>query len=157
VFAGRGYVVEREALRRALARDAAQDVLRFDDAQAGSRREAFLLPDGRLDRILFTTCTGRLPPREWLAELFAAETLGAADRALLLVGRAPGQPVETGPIVCACRGVRAPRIAAAIAQGCASVDAVGEATGAGTSCGSCRPEIARLISQAPKTEVRHAA
>jgi assimilatory nitrate reductase catalytic subunit len=155
-FAGRGDEAEREAVRRALTRDAGPDVLRFEDAKTGAVREAFL-EGGRLERILFTTCTGGLPPREWLAELFAAETLDAQDRALLLVGRAPGQAVDTTPIVCACRGVRQSKIEAAIAGGCANIDAVGDVTGAGTSCGSCRPEIARLLSQSVKPEVRHAA
>ena len=72
----------------------------------------------------------------------------------LLMGRPSGRAVDASPIVCACRGVRAGRIETAVAAGCATVDAVGEATGAGTSCGSCRPEIARLIA---KGEVRHAA
>jgi assimilatory nitrate reductase catalytic subunit len=81
----------------------------------------------------------------------------------LLVGRQPGQTVETGPTVCACRGVRAQRIETAIAGGCATVEAIGEATGAGAACGSCRPEIARLLAAAPKAskaskgDVRHAA
>jgi assimilatory nitrate reductase catalytic subunit len=155
-FAGRGDEAEREALRRALTRDAGADVLRFEDAKTGAVRMAWL-QGGRVERILFTTCAGALPPREWLADLFAAEALSAEDRALLLVGRAPGQPIETSPIVCACRGVRLARIEAAIAGGCGSVDAVSDATGAGASCGSCRPEIARLLNSAPSREVRHAA
>jgi assimilatory nitrate reductase catalytic subunit len=36
------------------------------------------------------------------------------------------------------------------------LDAVAGATGAGASCGSCRPEIARLLS-ATSPQVRHAA
>ncbi|CAN7253052.1 molybdopterin-dependent oxidoreductase [Phenylobacterium sp. LjRoot225] len=155
-FAGRGDEAEREALRRALTREAGADVLRFEDANSGALREAYFSGD-RLDRVLFTTCGGALPPREWLAELFAAEALTPLDRAVLLVGRAPGQPVETGPVVCACRGVRQVKIEAAIAGGCGTVDAVGDATGAGAACGSCRPEIARLLGKAAKPEVRHAA
>ena len=155
-FAGRGDEAEREALRKALTRDVGHDALRFEDAKTGALREAWIA-GGRLERLLFITCTGALPPRDWLAELFALEELSPMDRALLLVGRAPGQPIETGPIVCACRGVRQAKIEAAIAEGCGSVDAVAEATGAGSSCGSCRPEIARLLSQSAKPEVRHAA
>jgi assimilatory nitrate reductase catalytic subunit len=153
-FAGRGDGAEREALRRALVRGAGEDVLRFEDPAAGGLREAFF-EDGRLDRVLFTAGAGALPPRDWLVELFAAEALGAVERTALLVGRAPGRAVETGPLVCACRGVRAQRIETAIGQGAVSVDAVVEATGAGSACGSCRPEIARLIAAAK--EVRHAA
>jgi assimilatory nitrate reductase catalytic subunit len=155
-FAGRGDAAEREALHKALTRDAGPDALRFEDAVTGALREAWVA-GGRLERLLFTTCTGGLPPRDWLAELFAAGELAPVDRALLLVGRSPGQPVDAGPVVCACRGVRQAKIEAAIAGGCGTVDAVGEATGAGASCGSCRPEIARLLSQAAKPEVRHAA
>uniref|UniRef100_UPI0028122BA0 molybdopterin oxidoreductase family protein n=1 Tax=Phenylobacterium sp. TaxID=1871053 RepID=UPI0028122BA0 len=114
-FAGRGDAVDREALRRALTKGAAADVLRFEDPAAGALREAFLDGRGRLDRVLFTTAAGELPPRDWLIELFAAETLSPLDRAALLVGRAPGRQVESGPIVCACRGVRAARIQAAVA------------------------------------------
>jgi assimilatory nitrate reductase catalytic subunit len=154
-FAGRGDEGERIALRRALVRDAGTDVLLFEDAASGSRREAFL--DGpRLGRVLFTTTSGRLPPRDWLADLLTEDELSPADRAGLLIGRPPGRPTDTSPMVCACRGVRAGRIAAAIAEGRASVDAVGEATGAGTSCGSCRPEIARMLAAA-KPEIQDAA
>ncbi len=153
-FAGRGDERERAALCRALAGKAGDDVLRFDDAATGTLREAWL-DGGRLARVIFCTTTRALPPREWLADLFAAESLTAADRLALLIGRQPGVAVETGPVVCACRGVRANRIEAAIASGCASLDAIADATGAGSACGSCRPEIARLL--AAKGEVRHAA
>jgi assimilatory nitrate reductase catalytic subunit len=44
--------------------------------------------------------------------------------------------------------VRAAVIGKAIAAGAGDVDAVAEATGAGTSCGSCRPELARLLAAA---------
>jgi assimilatory nitrate reductase catalytic subunit len=155
-FAGRGDGHEREALRAALTHGAALDVLRFDDPASGSARVAHLA-DGRLDRILFTTTDGKLPPREWLAELFAADALSAADRAALLIGRPPGRAVEVGPVVCACRNVRAERIAAAITGGAGSIEAVGEATGAGSVCGSCRPEIAGLLSRYRSGRVREAA
>jgi assimilatory nitrate reductase catalytic subunit len=155
-FAGRGGEAEREALRRALTRGAAADVLRFEDAKGGVLREAYV-QDGRIERVLFTACTEALPPRDWLVDLFAAEGVSPEDRALLLVGRAPGRRVETGPTVCACRGVRLNRIEAAIEEGCRSVDAIGEVTGAGASCGSCRPEIARALAGYARRETRHAA
>jgi assimilatory nitrate reductase catalytic subunit len=41
-------------------------------------------------------------------------------------------------------------VQAAIAAGAATPDAVGAATGAGTNCGSCRPEIARMIAATTK-------
>jgi assimilatory nitrate reductase catalytic subunit len=155
-FAGRGDVAEREAVRKALVLGAPADVLRFEDPATGGVREAFL-DAGRLERVLFVTASGRLPPRDWLVELFAAEPLGPEDRAALLIGRPPGRAVEAGPVVCACRNVRAERIAAAIANGAASIEAVGEITAAGTVCGSCRPEIARRLAAETSKEFRHVA
>ncbi|WP_307347051.1 molybdopterin oxidoreductase family protein [Caulobacter ginsengisoli] len=155
-FAGRGDDEEREALRRVLIKGSpAAEVLRYEDQTVGSLREAFLDGD-RLDRVLFTATTGRLPPREWLAALFTQGALTAADRSTLLIGRAPGQPLSTAPIVCACRGVRADRIDAAIAAGADDLDAVAEATGAGAACGSCRPQIAHQL-RTRKPEALHAA
>ena len=126
------------------------------DSGAGSLREAFM--DGeRLDRVLLTTTSGALPPRAWLAELFIAPSLTTQDRAALLIGRAPGRAADTSPVVCACRNVRGAAIARAIAAGAHDVDAVSDATGAGSSCGSCRPEIARILSATPRTETLDAA
>jgi assimilatory nitrate reductase catalytic subunit len=154
-FAGRGDEREREALRKLLLQGVAGEGLRFEDPTAGALREAFL--DGeRLDRVLFFTSGGTLPPRSWLAELFGAEALTAADRAALLVGRAPGRARDTSPVVCACRNVRASVIAQAIQSGAMDVDAVVELTGAGSNCGSCRPEISRQLAAAD-TEIRDAA
>jgi assimilatory nitrate reductase catalytic subunit len=155
-FAGRGDGREREALRLALTRGAVGDPLRFEDASAGVLREAHLAGE-RLDRVVFTTTQGALPPRDWLVELFAVGALGGPERTALLIGRAPGRTADTSPMVCACLGVRTARIDGAIADGCASVDAVSEATGAGSNCGSCRPEIARLLKSSDTREARHAA
>jgi len=155
-FAGRGDQAERAALRAALLRGATGEALRYEDPGAGSLREAFLAGE-KLERVLFTAGAGPLPPRDWLVEMFAAEALSATDRTSVLVGRALGRPVETGSVVCACRGVRAPKIEAAIAAGACDADAVGEATGAGSVCGSCRPEIGRMLAKAQVPEVLHAA
>jgi assimilatory nitrate reductase catalytic subunit len=148
-FAGRGDETERAAVRSALTRSAAPDeTIRFEDVGGGTLREARLAGE-RLDWVLFmTTAAGPLPARDWLAELFAAEALTPLDRAALLLGRPPGRIVESGPLVCACRGVREARIVSAIAGGAEDLDAIGAATGAGASCGSCRPEILRLLQAA---------
>ena len=159
-FAGRGGPEEREALRRLLTRPLDGEPIRFEDAASGAVREAYVA-DGRLQAVLFMTTGGKLPPRDWLADLFAAEELSAEARSFLLFGRAPGAAPDAGPVVCACLGVHARTIEAAVAAGACDVDAVGKAVGAGTSCGSCRPEIARMISAAPspvvREEDRHAA
>ena len=72
----------------------------------------------------------------------------AADPLPLLAGRSVADRPDPGPTVCACMGVGANDLRLAIAGGCRTVDALGEATQAGTSCGSCKPELAALIAAA---------
>jgi assimilatory nitrate reductase catalytic subunit len=145
-FAGRGDEAERAALARHLLARAPKDALAFDDPAAGSMRRAFVDEDGRLERVLFMTSRpGRLPPREWLAGLFGAKQLLSEDRPALLTGRPLAPARDDGPPVCICMMVGAKTIEGAITGGCSDVAAVGEATGAGTNCGSCRPEIMVML------------
>ncbi|CAN5267999.1 nitrate reductase [soil metagenome] len=144
-FAGRGDAVERAALRKGLIKGLAGDLVTYEDAATGARRDAWL-QGGRLIAVLYVTHAGRLPPRDWLAELFAEPMLSVEARSALLAGRPPGAPVDKGSLVCACLKIGAKAVQAAIVAGAASPDAVGAATGAGTNCGSCRPEIARMIA-----------
>ncbi len=114
-----------------------------------------MLRDGRLEACLLIGPRATLPAREWLGDLFEADLVGDDDRLSLLTGRPAGARVDAGPIVCACFRVGANTIATAIEAGHATVAAVGQCTRAGTNCGSCRPEIARLITAcaAPKGAV----
>jgi bacterioferritin-associated ferredoxin len=51
-------------------------------------------------------------------------------------------------LVCRCVGISSTRIAAALAAGpLADLEQVGQATGAGTVCGSCHSEIAELLAE----------
>ncbi|MEM9063028.1 MAG: nitrate reductase [Pseudomonadota bacterium] len=70
----------------------------------------------------------------------------------LLAGRPSADQPDTGAIVCSCLGVGARTIADAVtAQDLQTVDQISDVTGAGTNCGSCRPELrAFLIPQLPK-------
>ena len=154
-FAGRGDRLERAAVIEALIRDQGAEVLSLEDLATGAVRRA-VLREGRLEQVLFLTASGRLPPRDWLASLFGEDEVCARDRATLLAGRSAAPAPDIGPMVCACLKVGARTIAAAAQAGAATVDAVGTVTGAGTNCGSCRPEIARLIAAHAK-EKTHAA
>ena len=83
------------------------------------------------------------PDWEAAKALFAAEEPEAAARRALLSGRAA--TASAGPVVCACHGVGADVIAATIAGGAGSVEAVGASCKAGTNCGSCIPEIRKML------------
>jgi assimilatory nitrate reductase catalytic subunit len=145
-FAGRGDEVERNWVAKALSAGAGAqgEMLSFDDPAIGAFRRAWLV-GARLERVLFIT-RGRLPSRGWLTDLFSAPEISPQDRIALLAGRPLGPVEDVGATVCACLKVGARTIAKACAAGADSVEAVGAATGAGTNCGSCRVEIARLIA-----------
>jgi assimilatory nitrate reductase catalytic subunit len=155
-FAGRGDAAERAAVARRYAELSKDGGLSMEDA-GGALRRALFDAGGRLDRVLcLTVGQGRLPPRDWLVERFADAAVDPMLRAALLVGRAAGS-VDRGPLVCACRNVGLRAIEAAIDAGARDLDALGAATGAGITCGSCRPELKRAIAARPSRETQHAA
>jgi assimilatory nitrate reductase catalytic subunit len=80
-----------------------------------------------------------------------------AMRKAVLAGRAPAGSIDLGPMVCACFAVRRATIAEAARAGAQDVETVGERTSAGTNCGSCRPEIKRVISDVVSKPAHSAA
>jgi assimilatory nitrate reductase catalytic subunit len=148
-IAGRGTPPAIETLMQV------QGLLSLDDRATGLTRRIHIA-DGRLRAVAFVVAIDRpLPPRDWLAERFGDDSLSPLDRANVLLGRLPGVE-DVGPLVCACRSVGTKTIEAAIRGGCHSPDAVGDKTSAGTQCGSCRPEIARMIVRLKNQEKAHA-
>ena len=117
-------------------------------AEASGEHRAAWLRDGELQAVLFLGPDHALPPREWLISLFAEARIGSAARHALLAGILPDGPAPS-PTLCACHGVSAATIRAAIEAGCSDITAIGEATCAGAGCGSCKPEIAALLAQKP--------
>ena len=56
-------------------------------------------------------------------------------------------PPATAPVICACFGVAVDTVRQAVAAGTArNVADIGRTLRAGTNCGSCLPELKRLIS-----------
>ncbi|WP_457798244.1 nitrate reductase [Methylocystis sp. S23] len=83
-------------------------------------------------------------PWDAAIDLFSLERLDKAQRLALLSGRRADD--SEGPTICACFGVGATRIESAIDAGCRSAAEIGAKLRAGTNCGSCLPEIARILS-----------
>ncbi len=52
-------------------------------------------------------------------------------------------------LVCLCNGVSERKVARAIAHGAASVDEIGRACGAGTTCHGCHPTLEELLDEEP--------
>lgn len=118
----------------------------ISDPANGMARIAFL--DG--DRLLAALFVARTPVA--VSRDHIVSQLGQVAQAPLS-GRPNAQMPDPGAVVCACVGVGVNTIAAAIANGQATtVTQVGECTGAGTNCGSCRPEITVLLAKFRKLE-----
>jgi assimilatory nitrate reductase catalytic subunit len=100
----------------------------------------------RLGAALFVQVRRDSAAVEWLIESLGKEHLTAAERKAVLAGVPPADAVDRGPLVCSCFAVRRSTIADAVRAGAHSIDAVGSALKAGTNCGSCRPEINRVIN-----------
>jgi assimilatory nitrate reductase catalytic subunit len=125
-------------------------MLEAEDKAKGSRRVA-VMAKGKLAAVLMVTRGGELPPRDYLLDQLG----GAPPAPAVLAGRAPGATPDRGPIVCACFDVGLKTICAAIAERkLASVAEIGAALQAGSNCGSCRPELAKLL---PATKTAHVA
>lgn len=134
--------------------DCSGDLIEYRDAAMGRYRAA-CVQGGRLEAVFFIAPDQRLPEREWLASLFSQAVIDPADLAGLLSARPPkGAMANTGRTVCACFSVGEKTIANAIReQGLDSVEAIGVCLKAGTGCGSCVPEIRRLVAQNASTSI----
>lgn len=67
------------------------------------------------------------------------------SRIALIAGRPAADQPDKGAIICSCFSIGLNEIADAARGGCATVAAIGETLKAGTNCGSCRPDIRRII------------
>jgi len=145
--AGRGKV-DGEWARALLGADNGADWIEYEDRGAGVYRAAYLV-DGRLQACVLVGRAGGLPPRDWLGGLFGQEVLGAGERAVLLAGRPSQANVDAGPTVCACFGVGRNTIFSAIRErDLRTTTEVTACLKAGGNCGSCLPEIGRLLGAA---------
>ena len=117
----------------------------YADQARGTRRLLWLDGD-EVAAVLFLAAGGtRL---EWHAavQLFAKRKLTALERLALIAGRPADGLADQGPTVCACFGVGRAAIERAVAAGCRDVAGIGERLKAGTNCGSCVPELRRILA-----------
>jgi assimilatory nitrate reductase catalytic subunit len=123
-----------------------------DEARGIFRVAAFI--DGRLDGCVFlgpSEHAGKaVPPWDAVKALFEADTIAERERQTLLSGR-NGLP-DTGPLVCCCFAVGLADIENAVASGATSVEKVGKLLLAGTNCGSCLPELRKIVTRAHAVE-----
>ena len=123
------------------------DVAEYRDFGGGVFRAASFA-ENRIDSCVFLGPAHDAGDWEVVKTLFAKEQLGDDERGMLLSGRASDGLASAGPIVCACFGVGRTTICDAIAAGARSTAEIGARLKAGTNCGSCIPEMKRLIAAA---------
>jgi ferredoxin-nitrate reductase len=80
-------------------------------------------------------------------DLIANKTELSEKRLQLLRSGNKADPV-LGKLVCSCNNVGSENIRKKIDEGCHTLKDVCAETGAGTGCGSCRPEVKRLLDEA---------
>lgn len=102
---------------------------------------------GRLTGCLFLGKAEAAPTWDAVKALFEVEKLDDIQRRAVLSGKSAEGIEDPGPVICACFGVGLNVIRGAIAGGTAvNVGEIGRALRAGTNCGSCLPELKRIIN-----------
>jgi assimilatory nitrate reductase catalytic subunit len=128
------------------------ELAEYVDGLRGSYRIAAFV-EGRLIGALFVGPAEAAPHWDTVKALFEAESLGDAQRRGLLSGKSTDGMADPGPVICACFGVGLNVIRDALASGAAAnVEDIGKALRAGTNCGSCLPELKKIVSQQVKHE-----
>ncbi|MDB5654878.1 MAG: assimilatory nitrate reductase alpha subunit apoprotein [Tardiphaga sp.] len=123
------------------------DVAAFEDAGRGVFRAVSFEGD-RIATCLFIGPAQDALDWDSVKALFAASALDDEQRRMLLSGKSADGHASAGPIVCACFGVGRTTICDAIAGGAGTAAEIGAKLKAGTNCGSCIPELKRLIAGA---------
>jgi len=120
------------------------ETLTYSDRKHGINRKAWL-HDGHLIAVRWVG--GDIAEAQWLRKLMLEGRDVGELRPYLL---SPGGPVNKadtkGKIICACNNVGELELKAAIKDGSDSLEALKACTMAGTGCGSCVPEMKRLLS-----------
>ncbi len=107
------------------------------------------------DRLVGTILIGDKSEFQEFRELISNKIELSEKRIQLLRSGNKAEPV-IGKLVCSCNNVGDGNIMNKIAEGCTDLKQLCASTGAGTGCGSCRPEVKRILDAmeaAVKTEL----
>ncbi len=134
-----------EWLLAMLGAEPASDLAVYADPARGSFRYA-LFRDGDLIACLFVARdAGAIPERETMAKIFASP-IPVENRARMLAGISLDGVTSAGPTICACFTIGQTTIIDTIERcGLKSTAEIGASLKAGTNCGSCLPELEKLL------------
>jgi len=127
-----------------LGLDDAAEVMNYRDSKRGISKRA-LMEEGRL---LGVRLTGETLARDWLKEVIAQGTDVKSLRPWLFapLSAPPAGQAQRGRIVCNCLDVSEQEILAEFRSGL-DLPAIQAKLKCGTECGSCVPELKRLVAQ----------
>jgi assimilatory nitrate reductase catalytic subunit len=117
-------------------------IMRYDDPKRGIAKRV-LVDDGR---VVGVRLTGEVAAADWLKEMMAEGADIAPLRAWVLapLSTPPVGSASRGRIVCNCLNISETQILAAVTQG-ADLPALQASLKCGTECGSCLPELKRMV------------
>lgn len=131
-------------LDQMLEQGKAYETLQYSDRKQGINRKAWLM-DGRL--IAVRWIGGDLSEAQWLRKLMLeGRDVGEFRAFLLAPGGAISKVDNKGRVVCVCQNVGEFELKDAITGGANTIEALKARTLAGTGCGSCVPEIKRMLA-----------
>ncbi|GJG98780.1 nitrate reductase [Cupriavidus pauculus] len=148
-FAGRETISDRTAWARNLlgVQDPDADWLEYEDRTAGIYHAGYVVND-RLEACVYVSTRADLPSRAWLSQLFGQDRLEDSDRIGLLLGQPLEKTADAGPTVCSCFGVGRNTICDAVRKHDLKTPAeITACVKAGGNCGSCVPELRKLLSE----------
>jgi assimilatory nitrate reductase catalytic subunit len=133
-----------EEIDAILGLDDAAEVMNYRDARRGVSKRA-LMEEGRL---LGVRLTGETVARDWLKEIIAQGGDAQALRPWLFapLSAPPSGQSQRGRIVCNCLDVSEQEIMGEFRNGL-DLPAIQARLKCGTQCGSCVPELKRLVAQ----------
>ena len=140
-------------LRRLLGISADAELISYSDARQGTFRYAGIA-QGRLTGCAYFAAPGAALPDSDQARALLGREITAMQRIALLAGVTDSGTRENGRTVCSCFSVSEASIRAAIRKdGLTTPAGIGAVLKAGTNCGSCIPELKKLLAlEAPQME-----
>jgi assimilatory nitrate reductase catalytic subunit len=138
-------------VRNLLGAPAEAELMVYADPGRGTYRYASLA-GGRLEAcLLIARHAEALPSRDALIETLGSR-ISDDYRSHLLAGAGPRRKAASGPLLCSCFQVGLATLQQAIReQELKTVEAIGGALRAGTNCGSCIPEMKRVLRESVRT------
>jgi assimilatory nitrate reductase catalytic subunit len=138
---------------------AGSESLRYADARRGQRRTVRLVREGADAHLEAFLLAGDTSAETWIKPLLQdGHPAQAYGRQLLMPGaKPPGSVPASGKQVCTCLNVGAPQIEAHLAA-CEGSDgqrlaSLQQTLKCGTNCGSCLPELKRMVRSTPVLKV----